>query len=197
MLFSHLFSISRLSFRRSLVFFFGGLAALAVLASQWTRGLPVYGQVPEFSLIDQGGRAVNREDFTGQVWVANFIFTNCAATCPMMTSRFSQLKTDLGESPVRLVSITVDPRRDTPKVLAKYGGQFGAPSDRWSFLTGPKGDIYRLCKDGFKLSVSDEGAEPLHSTKFVLVDRRGRIRGYYDGLEEESVEKLRRDIQTL
>lgn len=176
-------------------------AGFALAATTWRvhrlAALPVYGQVPEFSLVDQRGQSVTRSALQGRVWVADFIFTHCAATCPMLTARFSRLQERLNGAPIKLVSFTVDPRRDTPEALARYAEGYRASRGRWLFLTGDKDAIFRLCKEGFKLPVSEESGEPVHSNRFVLVDQQGRIRGYYDGLEEADVQKLRQHISAL
>jgi protein SCO1/2 len=160
---------------------------------------PVLGQVPDFTLTNRDGRTVRRSDLAGSPWIADFIFTRCPASCPMMTARLSRLERglppDLG---VRFVSFTVDPEHDTPEVLQKYAASFKVP-DRWLFLTGDKDQLYRLSKEGFKLGVEinpqPNTLEPiLHSTRFVLVDGEGRIRGYYDGFDEESMGRLERDL---
>jgi cytochrome oxidase Cu insertion factor (SCO1/SenC/PrrC family) len=113
----------------------------------------------------------------------------------------ARLNRDLpADPPLRLVSFTVDPDHDTPAVLASYAKSFSAP-DRWLFLTGGREAMHRLSKEGFKLAVDASGGtadEPiLHSTRFVLVDSEGRIRGYYEAFDEASMQKLRRDLETL
>jgi protein SCO1/2 len=167
---------------------------------------PVLDPVPAFALINRDGRPVHLRDLAGAPWIADFIFTRCPASCPLMTSRMARLERELPRDlGVRLVSFTVDPERDTPAVLQRYAASYKAPG-RWLFLTGPKDEIYRLSRQGFKLgidfpppgSTASPAVEPiLHSTRFVLVDSQGRIRGYYDGFDEESMAKLRRDLDAI
>jgi protein SCO1/2 len=118
----------------------------------------------------------------------------------MMTSEMNKLQQTL-PSEIRLVSFTVDPSRDTPKVLAAYAAAHGAARDRWLFLTGDKQALYDLCIKGFKLALDDTGgslAEPItHSTRFVLVDREGQIRGYYGATEEDGLKRLAADARKL
>ena len=112
----------------------------------------------------------------------------------------SELQKPLEKSDVHLVSFSVDPEKDTPAVLRDYAGKLQAEPGRWDFLTGPKSAIYKLSHDGFKLAVSDgSGAQglPVHSTRMVLVDRRGQIRGYYDATEAEAITKLLADTNHL
>ena len=156
--------------------------------------------VPDFSLTDQSDRNVKLDDLKGHVWVADFIFTNCAGACPMMTDKMRKLQDTLPVE-VRMVSITVDPSRDTPKALAAYAAERGATPDRWLFLTGEKQALHDLCIKGFKLPLDETGgtaAEPIgHSTRFVLVDQQGEIRGYYDATDEESLKQLAGDAKSL
>jgi protein SCO1/2 len=162
---------------------------------------PVLGAVPDFALTNRDGRTVRRADLAGSPWVADFVFTRCAASCPMMSMRLARLNRDLpADLPARLVSFSVDPDYDTPAVLERYAESFKAPA-RWLFLTGGRDAMYRLSKEGFKLAVDAGGGTPnepvLHSTRFVLVDGQGRIRGYYEAFDEPSMKKLRRDLEGL
>ena len=156
--------------------------------------------LPDFSLTDQTEKTVTLADLKGKVWVADFIFTNCGGTCPMMTDKMRKLQEGL-PAEIRLVSITVDPNRDTPKALAAYAAEHGATRERWLFLTGDKQSLYDLCVKGFKLPLDESGgtaAGPIaHSTRFVLVDRQGEIRGYYSGTEEQDLMRLGADAKRL
>ena len=156
--------------------------------------------LPDFALTDQRGKTVTLHDLRGKAWVADFIFTNCGGTCPLMTDKMRKLQGVLpGE--IRLVSFTVDPTRDTSKVLAAYAEEHGAARGRWLFLTGEKQALYDICVKGFKLPLDTEGgtpAEPIaHSTRFVLVDKWGEIRGYYSGTEEDELKRLAADAKKL
>ena len=108
------------------------------------------------------------------------------------------------EKDLRLVSITVDPDRDTPNVLTEYAKRFGASPDRWHFLTGRREQLFRLAQEGFRLSAvlvssKDNGGNSIipHSSRFVIVDRKARIRGYYPGIDADAMVRLRRDLKTL
>lgn len=156
--------------------------------------------VPDFSLTDQTDKTVTLQELKGKVWVADFIFTNCGGTCPMMTDKMRKLQEAL-PAEIRMVSFTVDPVRDTPKALAAYAAEHGATRDRWLFLTGDKQAMYDICVKGFKLPLDEEGgtpAEPIaHSTRFVLVDKQGEIRGYYSGTEDDELKRLAADAKKL
>jgi len=179
-----------------------GLAALCLFVSACKREpeLTRFYPLPEFSLTDQADKTVTLSDLKGRVWVADFIFTNCAGTCPMMTDKMRRLQDGL-PAEIRLVSFTVDPARDTPKALAAYAAERGATRDRWLFLTGDKQSLYDLCMNGFKLPIDDSTGtvtEPItHSTRFVLIDKQGDVRGYYSGMEDEDLKRLSADAKKL
>ena len=179
----------------------GGLALLRWVPERRQAALPVYGEVPAFTLVDQQGQPVSRDTLRGSVWVADFIFTRCAGQCPMMSAQMTQLAARLPhDSGVRLVSFTVDPTWDTPEVLARYAAQYPTSVAAWSFLTGDEAAIHRLCREGFHVALSEQGtdAEPItHSTRLVLVDRQGRIRGSYEATDEAAVRQLRRDLRRV
>jgi protein SCO1/2 len=176
--------------------------------------LPELGTIPDFQLLNQSGKSFGLSDLREKVWVANFIFTSCAGTCPLLTQRMKRVQdaiVNLGEdsSHYRIVSISVDPERDTPQRLLEYAQEYGARPELWSFLTGPVDQINQTVVTGFKIAMGKapregEVAPPaggeifdiLHGEKFVLVDRQGKIRGYYDS-DGEGITQLIRDMKTL
>jgi protein SCO1 len=164
------------------------------------RAVSSYGVVPPFQLVNQNGRSFGSAELNGKIWIADFIYTTCPGPCPMISSRMSDLQKPLEKTDVHLISFTVDPEKDTPHVLRGYAEKLQADPNRWDFLTGPKSAIYKLSHDGFKLAVSDGSDEqgiPVHSTRMVLVDRHGEIRGYYDAAEADAVTKLLADTNHL
>jgi protein SCO1/2 len=134
--------------------------------------LPVLSTLETFTLVDQRGHVMRPEDLRGSVWIADFIFTGCQAACPMLTSKMRALQDHFAEQEraqghaleVRLVSFSVDPEVDTPQKLAAYATKWGADERRWSFLTGAETSAFDV----------------MHGERLVIVDRRGRIRGYFD-----------------
>lgn len=153
--------------------------------------------VPNFNLMDQRGEPLALTDMVGKIWVADFIFTNCPTICPAMTSEMARLQSEFVADPVYFVSFSVDPERDTSKVLSRYAKEYGADDRRWRFLTGEKERIYELAKDGFSLAAGHKGSEILHSTRFVLVTSDGHIYGHYDSRSKPAMLRLRRDVKTL
>jgi len=164
------------------------------------RSISAYGTVPGFQLTNQNGQPFGSAQLSGKIWIADFIYTTCPGPCPMISGRMSELQKPLDKTDVHLVSFSVDPEKDTPEVLRGYADKLQDEPGRWDFLTGAKSAIYNLSHDGFRLAVSD-GSEaqgiPVHSTRMVLVDRHGQIRGYYDATEPEAITKLLADTNHL
>ena len=173
------------------------LVALALgLSSCAAPRLPVLGQVPDFQLTSQTGEPIDRQTLQGHVWVADFFFTTCPGPCPMMSARMRQVQTATAATPdVKLVSFTVDPAHDTPEVLAAYAKHFLAQPARWHFLTGAQPTLNHLGLDGFHLNAVDGSLD--HSTRFALVDRALRIRGYYSFTDDDFLKTLLRDLNRL
>ncbi|MBI3333224.1 MAG: SCO family protein [Candidatus Omnitrophica bacterium] len=183
-------------------FFLLGLASLLIFSGiVFGEPPPASGDasVPAFHLTDETGRPFESGRLKGKVWVADFIFTSCAGSCPQITERMRSLQGRLPAA-VQLVSISVDPARDTPTALAGYAKRAGAEPGRWHFLTGSAAAIESLVRGGFRLSYAEgEGpGEPItHSVRFALVDQQGRIRGSYDSTDQKAVDHLLKDAGQL
>ncbi len=172
------------------------LLLLSLAGCVQPKPLPVLGQVAPFQLTDQGDQPFDGKSLEGHVWVADFIFTTCPGPCPMMSSQMHQVQTRTAEIPdVRLVSFTVDPAHDTPPVLAEYSRHFLADPGRWRFLTGDQARLNDLGLNSFHLNSVDGSLN--HSTRFALVDRQMRIRGYYSSQEDGFMPRLIHDIRQL
>jgi protein SCO1/2 len=160
--------------------------------------LPMYGKTPAFTLVTQNKEQATSEQWNGNVIIADFVFTTCAGPCPMMSAQMQDFQDELkDEAGIKFVSFSVDPETDTPDVLTEYGKRFHADFSRWSFLTGSKSAIYHLTTDGFHLALDSDSNSVTHSTKFVLVDKQSRIRGYYDFDDSTSQSAIMRDAIAL
>lgn len=190
----------------------GAALIAAFLAGAWNRFAPepsppldIIGQAPEFTLTSSTGATVSTADLAGKPYVVDFIFTRCVAACPVMTNRMATLGEGDDLVPgtdFHRVSISVDPEHDTPQVMADYAASRNiGPADGWIFLTGETETIYEIARDGFLLAVDPDSGDPnnpiAHSTRFVLVDGEGRIRGYYDAFEMDEVRELDRHLSQL
>jgi protein SCO1/2 len=168
------------------------------------EALDHFGSVPDFSLTERSGRPIRLADLRGKIVLVNFIYTSCRDTCPLQSAEMARLQGELRElDDLRLVSISVDPERDTPEELARYAERFHADPERWLFLTGERDEIYRLAQQGFRVSAAPalDGGKPtgeiLHSSRFVLMDGEGGIRGYYDSNDPEALRRVRREAKAL
>jgi protein SCO1 len=165
-----------------------------------TPSLQKLWQVPDFTFTERSGNNINRADLAGKVWVADFFYTTCPGPCPLLSSRLSTTQEKLGNrADVRLVSISLDPAKDTPEVLQQYAERFKA-GPNWLFLTGDKATTYSLVQTGFKLAIAEErnNPEPItHSTKLVLIDREGWVRGFYEGVGQDQTDQLIKDVDKL
>jgi heme o synthase len=159
--------------------------------------------VPDFTLTERSGKTVSRDDLTGKVWVASFVFTRCSGPCPQVTAAMARLQKELdlaNNADVRLVTFTVDPDKDTPSELKEYAARYQADPERWLFLTGmPEADLHKLLHDGFKVTAQraaspKAGDEFDHSSRLAVVDRRGNIRGYFDGVRVGSTPESEADF---
>jgi protein SCO1/2 len=158
--------------------------------------LPILGQVPEFQFIDSHGQPFGLSNMQGKVCVVDFIFTRCPDLCPMMSAKLADLYKEYSEyKQIQFISITVDPGYDSLSVLRQYAVSFGVADNRWVFLYGPIGDIVRLSEKGFMLAADDlpEG----HSSKFILVDQKSQIRGYYDSDSKPDLALLKKHLNRL
>jgi cytochrome oxidase Cu insertion factor (SCO1/SenC/PrrC family) len=166
-------------------------------AAESAAGADDLGTGEPFTLTERSGRPVSLSDLKGRPWVASFIFTRCPGPCPILTANMAKLEKEFAGKNARFVSISVDPEHDTPAVLADYAKKFGAPAG-WYFLTGEKQTVYRMVADNFKLAVQEQPVNPqtglpdfIHSLNFVLIDAQGRIRGYFNGTDDEALHRLR------
>ncbi len=170
------------------------------------QSLPVLGTVEAFAFTNQLGQWMTSEDLRGHVWVADIIFTRCPGPCTKMTRQMRALQDALPpDTGVRFVSLTADPGYDTATILKQYAEKHGAAPGRWSLLTGNQSELYRLATRGLYLAGEEIAPEArqseadmfIHSTRFAIVDRQGRVRGFFDGADQESVPKILAALRAL
>lgn len=171
----------------------GILTVLFALRSGKGPELPVLGEAPQFTLTADDSNEFSSKSFDGEIWVASFFFSSCPHICPAVNGRLSALAKE--EPNLKIASITVDPKRDTPEALSKYASRFRSNASQWKFLTGENSKIRSLLDDGFKVASRKEA--DLHSTRLILVDRDAKIRGYYRGTDSEEFKKLKSDAHLL
>ena len=162
-------------------------------------------KIQKFQLTDQNNRSFGSKELKNKVYVAEYFFTTCGTICPIMNSQMQRIqKKYRGNSNFEIVSITVDPEHDSAAVMLNYANGHGADNNQWHFLTGKKEELYNLARKSFFLlkpaevrNQGDVGSDFIHTNFFVLVDQRSRIRGYYDGTNQNQVTTLMEDIDIL
>lgn len=157
--------------------------------------------IEDFSFTNQNGKTITQEDYKDKIYVADFFFTTCPTICPKMTNNMVWLQNQIKDNDnVKLVSFSVTPDIDSVPVLKKYAEEKGVMDFKWNLLTGNKKDIYFLARKSYlvvKTGSPEEMYDMVHTENFVLVDKKKRIRGFYDGTNIEEVKKLLEDINFL
>ncbi len=175
--------------------------ALALFVIRWANisktTPPVLATLPDFTFTSHENKPFGLADMKGKISVVDFIFTNCHGPCPIMAVNMGELYRDFASTDkVQFVSISVDPERDTPAVLKEYALQKGVDAPpRWIFLKAPLDDVIWLTEKGFLLPAEDLPGN--HTTKFVLVDQLGQIRGYFDGTDGDLMRVIKEQIKMI
>ena len=160
-----------------------------------------YYQAPEFSFTNQSNKTVTNHDLEGKLYVVDFFFSSCPSICPLMTNHLTLVQERFrDEDRIGIISYSIDPIYDTPEILTAYAERYNIDESKWSLLTGEKSEIFEIAKD-YKVKAFDDTfagkSNLIHDGTFVLIDDERRIRGYYDGLSQEDVQQMIRDIDIL
>jgi len=158
-------------------------------------------KVLDFKLINQNGDTITQEDYKGKIYVADFFFTRCMTICPVMTNNIAKLQdVFINDDDVKFISHSVTPIMDSVPVLKQYAIDKGVIDSKWNITTGPKKHIYDLARKSY-FAVLDEGdgglQDFIHTENFILVDKKRQIRGFYDGTDNEDIQRLIADIKLL
>lgn len=158
-------------------------------------------KIADFSLLNQNNEEVTQDDFKDKIYVADFFFTRCGTICPLMTSNMWEIQNAFLEDPdVLLLSHSVTPVMDSVSVLKEYAINKGVVDAKWNLVTGAKKEIYNLARKSYfaVLDEGDGGAQDfIHTEQFILVDKKKRIRGFYDGTDPKEVQRVIDDIKLL
>jgi protein SCO1/2 len=160
----------------------------------------VYHQIRPFDFIDQDSMKVSNQTLADNIYIADFFFTSCPSICPKVTKEMMKINEEFKSEPlIKLISFTLDPKRDTPAKLKQYAYNLDVNTDKWIFVHGDKGDTYELTQDFFVTAIEDEDAPGgvAHSGQIVLVDKQGHIRSFSDGTDPTTTSRLIQDIRTL
>ena len=180
---------------------YGPRKAVEVTEDGEKRKDTVYHTVAEFKFINQFGEAITDKDFQDKIYVADFFFTTCQSICPKMSMQFTRVQEKIADmDDVLLISHTVNPEVDTVEVMKDYADKMGATKGKWHLVTGEKKELYDIARHSYFITAMEGDGGPndfIHSEKFVLVDKAGRIRGYYDGTDAKDVDRLMDEIMVL
>lgn len=159
-----------------------------------------YHTIADFSLTNQNGKTVTQNTYKDKIYIADFFFTTCQTICPIMTDHMLEIQEKLkDDDDVLLLSHTVTPEIDSVAQLKKYALEKGVNDAKWNLVTGEKKQIYDLARKSY-LAAKDvpyEEYDLIHTENFVLVDKKRRIRGFYDGTDPEAIQNLLQDLKTL
>lgn len=162
-------------------------------------------RVGEFSFENQNGKRITQEEVKGKVHVVEYFFTHCQSICPKMNVQMQRVhKAYKSNDDVKILSFTVDPENDTIQRMKWYADKHGATGNNWHFLTGSKEELYHLARTSYFVlkpaearNLGDAAGDFIHTNNFVLIDRFGRIRGYYNGTDPKEVDQMINDIGLL
>lgn len=160
-------------------------------------------RIPAFTFASHLGDSLGNKELEGKIYVADFFFTSCPTICPIMKSQMLRVHQYFKENEqVRLLSFTIDPVRDTVEKLQEHAEGLGVEGEQWQFLTGDQDAIYDIAAKGFMVSAMEDSSAIedggfIHSGAFLLIDRKGHVRGQYDGTVEVEVNQLIRDMELL
>lgn len=159
-------------------------------------------RIADFKLVNQNSDTITQENYKDKIYVADFFFTTCKTICPIMTGNMKTIQqATLLDDDIMLLSHSVTPEIDRPAQLKRYAKEKGVIGEKWNLVTGSKKEIYNLARKSYLVAKYDPKPEDLynmiHTENFVLVDKEKRIRGMYDGTDEEAIKKLLEDIEIL
>lgn len=160
----------------------------------------VYHTISGWSFVNQDSVWVTSSQYSGKPYVAYFFFTNCPKICPKINSNMKYFQEGTADLDFNVIAHTVDPSRDTVERLKFYGDEYGFDYSNYNFVTGDQKTIYELGINGYLVPNQEDALAPggfLHSEKLILVDSKGRIRGYYEGTEKAQVDLLIEDLKLL
>ena len=160
-----------------------------------------YHKIADFNLINQNGKIITQEDYKDKIYVADFFFTTCQTICPIMTTNMAAIQKEIiDDNDVMLLSHSVTPQIDDVAQLKKYALEQGVDDKKWNLLTGDKKQIYELARKSYvavKTFGNGDEYDMIHTENFMLIDKKRQIRGFYDGTNEEDMERLLDDIKIL
>ena len=161
----------------------------------------IYQTIPPFRFLNQDSVYVTNAKFKNKIYIADFFFTSCTSICPVMHRHLKGIFDEFKNNPdVMFLSHTIDFKYDKPSVLKKYAKKLDVYGDKWQFVYGPKEEIYTIAEKSYLVAAMEDKSNPdgyIHQGWFILIDKEGRMRGFYDGTNPEAVAQLSKDIPVL
>lgn len=187
------------------------LLLIAFIACEEEKALPILGErdivdgkevthkIPDFSFLNQDSVEISNEDLNSSIYVADFFFTHCPSICPIVTKEMLRIYEEFKDDNLKLVSFTMDPKRDTPAQLKEYSSKLEVSAPKWHFLTGDKQELHNIATDFFSVVIEDDEAPGgfNHTGKILLVDKNRQIRAFCEGTDPEDVDDFILDIKKL
>ena len=168
---------------------------------EFINGDSVYHTIPEFKFVDQDSNEVTNQTYSNKIYVADFFFTTCPTICPIMKTQMLRIYEKFKDNPeVGILSHTIDPRHDSVAVLNAYAKRLKVDGNFWHFVTGERDKIYEMGQKEYYVTAGEDSTAAggiIHSGAFILVDKKRRVRGMYDGTKEKDVSKLIKDMSAL
>lgn len=168
---------------------------------EFINGDSVYHTIPDFKFVDQDSNEVTNQTYNNKIYVADFFFTTCPTICPIMKTQMLRIYEKFKDNPeVGILSHTIDPRHDSVAVLKAYTKRLGVNGNFWHFVTGERDKIYEMGQKEYYVTAGEDSTAAggiIHSGAFILVDKKRRVRGMYDGTQEKDVSKLIKDMSAL
>ncbi len=165
------------------------------------NGDSVFHTIPDFNFINQNGIEVTNKTFEGKIYVTDFFFTTCPTICPVMKKQMLRIYAQFKQNPrVGILSHSIDPRHDSVQVLKEYAERLGVSGNMWQFVTGEKAKIYEIGEKSYYVTAGEDSTAAggiIHSGAFILVDKKRRVRGIYDGTKDDEITKLMKDMELL
>ena len=169
--------------------------------NQYNEQDTIYHTIADFSFTNQDSSIVSNATFSDKIYVADFFFTSCPTICPIMKTQMLRVYESIQSTDdVLILSHTIDPKHDTVAVLKDFAEKLGVSSDKWHFVTGNKEEIYKIGQTSYMVTAVEDSSEPggyIHSGAFILIDKKRRVRGLYDGTKPDQVDRLLADLNVL
>jgi protein SCO1/2 len=186
-----------------ILFFVVLVAVFYVVVQRWIKVNDTISVVQPFKFINQDGQIVTEKDMAGKIYVAEYFFTTCTGICPDMNKNLKKVYDEFrDEKDFYILSHTSQPEVDSAAKLKQFAENMGVDTRKWIFLTGRKDSLYNMARVSYTIddpvnNLKNIEEDFLHTQFWALVDREGKVKKVYDGLEESEVKAMIRQIKRM